>query len=126
MRYIANHRLAIALVAVLVGAGLAGCGTERFEEASIRRWENIGDVNRMVYAREQECPQRLRHIGEIIEATEPHHEKRLAVTLDLLRSQQQAERDRWPGRWARAQEDYRKRLAGHPENIPDAVAGMWY
>ncbi|GJM24281.1 MAG: hypothetical protein DHS20C16_06960 [Phycisphaerae bacterium] len=126
MRHNANFRRVVVLGAMLIGAVLVGCGTERFEEASIRRWENIGAVNRAVYAREQECPERLRKIGNLIEATGPYHEKRLAFTLDLLQSKQQAERDRWPARRARAENDYRKRMAGDPDNIPDAVAGMWY
>lgn len=126
MRNSRNLRRSMVLGAILLGFGLTGCHNERFEEASIKRWENIGAVNRAVAAREQECPERLRKVGAIIDAVEPHHAKRLAYTLDLLETKQQAERDRWPARWARTQEDYRKRMAGKPERIPDAVAGMWY
>lgn len=105
---------------------LAGCANERYEEASIRRWENIGAVNRAVYAREQECPQRLKQTGDLINASEPHHKKRLAFTMELLRSKQQAEQDRWPARWARTRNDFEKRMAGNPKFIPDAIARMWY
>ncbi len=121
-----TYRYSVLTAASLLAIVVVGCTNERFEEASISRWENIGAVNRAVYAREQESPQRLKRISDIISATEPHHEKRLAYTLELLRSKQQAELDRWPTRWARTRDDYRNRMAGNPDFIPDAVARMWY
>ncbi|NOX58223.1 MAG: hypothetical protein GXP29_05110 [Planctomycetes bacterium] len=105
---------------------LVGCANERSELASIQRWENIGAVFQMIGDREREYPSRSRAFDAIVGDLQANHQERLRVSTRRVQSFHQREVDRWPQRLARTREDVRQRMAGHPEKIPDAVAGMWY
>lgn len=114
------------LGAICLAPVLVGCANERFETASISRWENIGDVMRMVDTREREAPARLARFREVVDGLDAYHANRLRASTADIRRLNQAQIDRWPARLARTREDIQERMDGNPDFIPDAIARMWY